>query len=498
MNDPVSALWLGTQQSHWDFIKAELKLEEMTSAERMKLSLEYQKQKLHSESGECDAFAEMGYMMSRHNNLAVINISGELTTRDSWYNRYVGRVSYGEIRNCIVAAANDESVEGIVLDMDTPGGSASGIMELSDFMKDVDKKVKPIYTYTGTSMCSGGYWLGCLGRKIYASPMASVGSIGVVMAHQSYHRYLEERGIDAKVFRSGEYKALGHPLEKLSDTAERVLQDSLDKTYGIFLSHVSDERGMSVETLKKDAAEGRVFLASDALGVGLVDKLSYFDQALSEISKKVSKRSGSRQPESQYFKGAEPMTKKVITKQAQAALASGVTEEQVLQDNELAPEVTDETLEAAEAKETAEGQKVDDSKAAEAVEKVENEKPAEDVSAGVFATQLSALTKENARLEIKIEDLEQKLSGMKSSQTSLMEIAVAATQKMQIAMGSSPADMSKLDASTVINMYNDAQEKFMARFPVGAKAEVPVDSNQETLKREGGRSSHLSTSGLTL
>ncbi|WP_422451852.1 signal peptide peptidase SppA [Endozoicomonas sp. ALC066] len=494
MNDPMSALWLGTEESHWEFLRNEIKLGEINPAERMKLSLEDQKQKLYSDPEEFSDFDRMSYMLSRHGNLAVVNISGELTTRKSWYNRYAGRVSYAEIREAVVAAANDESIEGIVLDMDTPGGAATGIMELSDFMEDVDKKVKPIYTYTGTSMCSGGYWLGCIGRKIYASPMASVGSIGVVMAHQSYHRYLKELGIDATVFRSGEFKALGHSMESLSDKAEQTIQDSLDKTYGIFLDHVSDARGMSVKTLKQNAAEGRVFLASDAKEVGLVDKLAYFDQALSEISKKVGKKSDSRQPESQYLKGEEPMTKKVITEKAQAALASGVTEEQVLQDNELAPEVAEETLEATETEQT-EGQQ----EVSESSESVEVEEAEEGVKADAFATQLASITKENAKLELQVESLEQQLSGIKTTQSSLMEIAVAATQKMQIALGSSPADMDKLDASTVVSMYHDAQEKFNSRFPVGAKAEVPTDSNQETLKREAGRTnSHLSTSGLTL
>ena len=341
-------LWLGTQQSHWEHLTTELNISKLTPSEKLHMSLEHRKLMLRYDDdwGEDNPHREFGrqsHMMSRQGTLAVIHISGELTSTDSWINEFFGRVSYADIRRCVVKAVDTEDITGIVLDMDTPGGSACGIMELSDFLKEIDASTKPIYTYTGTAMCSGGYWLGCVGRKIYASPMATVGSIGVIMAHQSYARMVADMGIDATVFRSGEFKALGHPLEPLDEKATKHLQASLDKTYDTFLEHVAENRGMSVKTLRNTAAEGLVFPGSEAIDVGLVDELAYFDKALAEISQEISDQS-----ESTTTNGTNPMNKKVITKKAQAALASGVAEAQVLADADLTSESASEATEATE------------------------------------------------------------------------------------------------------------------------------------------------------
>ncbi|RLA59378.1 MAG: signal peptide peptidase SppA, partial [Epsilonproteobacteria bacterium] len=225
-------------------------------------------------------FGEFSYMVSRAGNLAIVTISGSLTSTDRSYNRYMGMVSYNEIRNAVFSAMEADGIQGIVLNMDTPGGSASGVDELGEFLSEVDSKVMPIYTYAGTTMASGGYWLGSVGREIYASKLATIGSIGVITVHVSYAKMYKDIGLEITVLRAGEFKALGSPYENLDDKARAQLESQMNSIYDVFLETVADNRGTSVIALKETAAEGRIFIGADAVTVGLVDNITSYDAAI--------------------------------------------------------------------------------------------------------------------------------------------------------------------------------------------------------------------------
>ena len=125
----------------------------------------------NSEDGvaEEDFAGDYGYMLTKHGNVAVLQVYGELVPKESWYNRYFGMISYEEIRNAAITAASSGLVAGLLLDFDTGGGAVTGIGELSDFLREFDNNVMPVYSYTGANMLSAGYWLGCMGRKVYSS-----------------------------------------------------------------------------------------------------------------------------------------------------------------------------------------------------------------------------------------------------------------------------------------------------------------------------------------
>lgn len=514
MRDNLLDMWLGTETSLSKFVMDEFSILKMPTEERMRLAVEVSGNSLgviledaklqDTDSGYQGEFGDgqFDHMLTREGNLAVVRVDGELTTKSSWVNQYLGRVSYGEIRGAVTAAAEDPDIEGIVLDMATPGGQASGIMELSDFLGQVDKKHTPIYTYSGTSMCSGGYWLGCVGREIYASKMASVGSIGVLMVHQSYKRMMEEHGIDTTVVRSGEFKALGNPYEKLTPKAQDKLQSECDKLYGIFLDHVGEQRGMSVKSFQQKAAEGQVFLAMDAVDLGLVDKITFYDEALQDISKKASKIARRKKSSGQSNTGVDDMTtqRRLLSEQEQAALASGAAAEQVLDDAEQTvqePEqgaevTTDET--AQEAEPGTEGAQVSE----EAEEKV---KPEAGSDMMVLVQKISDLTAQVTKLEMEKSTLDQKLQTVSVTEESLMKIATSALSRMEVAMGRAPSNMEGQEASSVVSAYQASEKAFFERFPVGGKSKVAASTNLGTVKRDadfGVNPSLASQSGMTL
>src|SRR5690606_26491423 len=86
-----------------------------------------------------------------------------------------------------------------------------------------------------------------------------------------------------KVVRAGEFKAMGHSDEPISDKALEIIQTSVDKSYDAFLEHTSSKRGQQKEAFRVKAAEGRVFTGTEAAEVGLVDSVMLFDEVLDKL-----------------------------------------------------------------------------------------------------------------------------------------------------------------------------------------------------------------------
>lgn len=479
--------WLGNEDSLLEFLKTEQKVQETSINELRELSLRAVASSFEEGEQEEGDFGEFSYMMSKADNLAVVNVSGSLVSKNRPYNRYMGLVSYDEIRNAVFTAIESD-VDAIVLNMDTPGGQATGIAELSDFLAEVNTGVKPIYTYTGTIMASGGYWLGSVGQEIYASRLATVGSIGVVTVHASYKEMLQKEGIDVTVLRAGEFKALGSPYEKLDEKARAQIEAQMNSIYDVFLGTVAENRGTSVEALKSTAAEGRVFIGADAAKVGLVDKITSFDSAMAEISRKV-KPSGSRTsfnsiPATNTGEFDMSGKRKVLTEAAVAAIASGADEQEVLNKDGMLEEVSEEegkdvTVEA----ETSAGEPEADAKA----EKVEAAAPAtsegtapqSDHSALIdkLFAKVSDLTTEVATLTAKLALSEQACQAYQSTEKSLSKIAVQAINRMQVALGGVPMRLDTSDAATILEQYNRVYSAFNDKYKVGAQAEVATEQD---------------------
>jgi len=427
-----------------------------------------------------DGFPEYSYMLARHGDIAVLSISGSMVSKETYYNRYVGLCSYQEVRNAAIVAA-ESGCRGLLLDIDTNGGSAEGIGELSDFLTEFDKSVIPVYTYTGTKMLSAGYWIGCLGRKVFSSAMATNGSIGVVSAHFSYARMLKEQGIDVTMLRQGEFKALGSPYEKLDDKARADIEARMGKFYDLFLSHVSSHRGIAVPALIETAAEGRVFMGDDAVAVGLVDGITTFDKAVSAVMKLV----GDRQPQvsvltpSTYL-GVDDMKRK-LTDAGQAAVASGMAEKLALADPKLSEEIKEPTKEELEAAEAA-------AALAAAADPANPDPKAEPEAApapAAKAEQLSdqtldkiiSLSSDLADARGEVKRLQASESERSASMATLMKICGDAINRMELPLSRSPTSFTGMSAETLIGTYHRTLSDFNSRMKIGAQAEVPGEND---------------------
>lgn len=482
--------WLGDEGGFLTHVAVEKKVHDTPTKDLQSMSLSAD----HDALSGADEFGEFGYMVSRADNLAIVNVSGSLTVRDRSYNRYMGMVSYNEIRNAVFSAL-DSDVDGIVLNMDTPGGSASGVSELAEFLAEVDASMKPIYTYSGTTMASGGYWLGSMGREIYAGKLATVGSIGVITVHSSYEKMFKAEGVEHTVLRAGEFKALGSPYEKLDDKARSQIESQMNAIYDVFLETVADNRGTTVPALRANAAEGRVFVGTQAIEVGLVDHISSFDVAVSEISRKV--RSSNSIPlvkhQSEINTGTDMTKKRVLTEAAIAAVAEGASEAEIVKDPKMTIEVDDVPAADVSADAGSEGNLESGEPAADAGsdEGAGKVTSASDESGMVntLFNKVGTLTEELAISKANLVGVTAKLETAESTEDSLKKMVAISINKMQVAMGGAPLKLNDVEASVIIEQHNRTHSAFNQKYKVGASAHVPESDDFEANTKNSGTNS---------
>lgn len=206
----------------------------------------------------------------------VIKVSGPMTKEPSFLSFLFGGTSYSEIQTTIGEMLTDSSISQIILDIDSPGGTVNGAHGLVDFIQRA-KTQKPIYAWSDGHMTSAAYWIGSATSGIFTSPNATVGSIGVVATHTDVSEIYKKMGVKKTYITGGKFKALGNPTEPLSDEGFNYIKNIVDDHYLTFYQSIAKNRGLSEEN-KDEWAEGRIFSASQGQQLGLIDKITSFDQ----------------------------------------------------------------------------------------------------------------------------------------------------------------------------------------------------------------------------
>lgn len=206
--------------------------------------------------------------------VAVIEIQGAMAKKMNLFSRISGGVSTQIVASEIESALKDPTVKGIILNIDSPGGTVDGTGELADIIYQSRGK-KPIVAFSDGMICSAAYWTASSCDSIYISGNTNpVGSIGVVSAHRDYSKYEEKQGIKTTEITAGAYKRVASPYEPLNEAGRADIQGKLDHIYTEFVDTVARNRGTTPEKVLSDMADGRVFLGSQAINAGLVDGVS--------------------------------------------------------------------------------------------------------------------------------------------------------------------------------------------------------------------------------
>lgn len=188
-----------------------------------------------------------------------------------------------EILKKIYSASEDDSIKGVLLLIDSPGGALSPSVEISMAIKDLNNK-KPVVAYAKGTMASGSYLSGVWAKKIIANPGSFIGSIGVIMQGMNIENLANKIGFSDQVVKAGEYKEAGTMMRTWTDSERSSLQKLVNDSYDFFVSEVATARKLD----KTDAdkwANARVFLAKDAKEMGLIDELGSYKIAQIETAK---------------------------------------------------------------------------------------------------------------------------------------------------------------------------------------------------------------------
>ena len=181
-------------------------------------------------------------------------------------------------------AYEDKNTEGIILRINSPGGSPVQAGYVNDEIKRLRIKYPkiPLYAVITDICASGGYYIAVAADKIYANKASIVGSIGVVMSSFGFVDAIEKLGIERRLLHSGEHKALMDPFEPLDFYEEAHMQKLLDKIHQQFISVVKDGRG---DILIKDEMlfSGLVWSGEESINLGLVDALASTSEVARDI-----------------------------------------------------------------------------------------------------------------------------------------------------------------------------------------------------------------------
>ncbi|CAK1277702.1 peptidase S49 [Burkholderia pseudomallei] len=197
-----------------------------------------------------------------------------------------GMMSIQRYTQAFRAALADDSVGGILMDVDSPGGSVYGVMELANEIYQA-RSQKPVFAVANSLAASAAYWIASSASEFYVTPGGEVGSIGVFAAHQNLAKALEKEGIETTLISAGKYKTEGNPFGPLSDEARAARQTRVDAYYGAFTRGVAKNRGVDVATVREGMGQGRVLSASAAKSENMVDGVATFDDVVRKLAKAI-------------------------------------------------------------------------------------------------------------------------------------------------------------------------------------------------------------------
>lgn len=175
---------------------------------------------------------------------------------------------------CIKEFAERKDVKGVVIRIESPGGSVGAAQEILEELKNL-KKLKPVVVSMGNVAASGGLYVALGGNQILASPGTITGSIGVIIEIPNIEKLLKKIGIESETIKSGPYKDTGSIYRPLTPEEKRYLQEKVNKVYEQFVKAISEERKIPKEKVK-EFADGRFLTGEEAVSLGLIDSLGNF------------------------------------------------------------------------------------------------------------------------------------------------------------------------------------------------------------------------------
>jgi protease IV len=208
-------------------------------------------------------------------NVAVIPIKGVIVVDgDTSIFGGSGYAISGEIIKAIKKAEKDTLIKGIVLDINSPGGSPVASAEIARAVEEAQKPTVAVIREVGAS---GSYWVAASSDHIIANEVSIVGSIGVIASYLQFGELLGRYNVSYEQFIAGEHKDMGSPYREMTEIERAKYQHVLDSMHEVFIREVAEGRSLD-EAYVRELATGEIYLGIDALDNGLIDELGGKDE----------------------------------------------------------------------------------------------------------------------------------------------------------------------------------------------------------------------------
>jgi signal peptide peptidase SppA len=241
-----------------------------------------------------------GPEFQRSGSTAVISVQGALEHHYSIWSWYYDSDCYKGIAAKVKAAAADEDIDRIVLDVHSPGGVHHGCPECAQAVMEA-RASKEVIAVVDFEAASAGYYISSQATRIVGLKSGWVGSIGTQILLYSMKKMYDEEGIDIEVIRAAvsPNKNLGISYEPISDAARAERQSWVDTCAGDFVAAVAKGRGVDEATVKETFGQGKMFFMPEAKRLGMVDSFGTLESVLAEKRKTSSSTNKARSQQTQ-------------------------------------------------------------------------------------------------------------------------------------------------------------------------------------------------------
>ncbi len=227
-------------------------------------------------TGPRDGFVEEVIQKGpRTTKIAVLSVQGVIADELS-----------GDVYKQLKAAREDNSVKGVIIRVESPGGMVSASDQIhNEILKYRRQTNKPVVAFMQGIAASGAYYASVACDKIVAEPTTITGSVGVIMGYFVLQELFEEKlGIQPVIVKSGLKKDWPSSFQPPTDEQRQYLQDKLiTPAYERFVKLVDEGRpSLTLEEVRR-LADGSIYAASEALDEKLIDKIGYLDDAIEEV-----------------------------------------------------------------------------------------------------------------------------------------------------------------------------------------------------------------------
>jgi len=209
----------------------------------------------------------------KRGNVGVVDVSGPVASRNGFLERLFGLNSVEQISADLRRLEADDEVSHVVFLVDSPGGTVTG---MSDLSAQVRAYSKPTTVFAAGNLASATYWFGSAADRIVASETARIGSIGVVATATAWATPGEITIVSTQTPKKNQ------SLESKDGLA--AMQKMVDELAAVFISDVAKNRGINNDQVVSQYGEGAVFLAREALERGMIDEIATFQAVLDAVA----------------------------------------------------------------------------------------------------------------------------------------------------------------------------------------------------------------------